>query len=63
MSSVDEPSYGPWEFSITCRRPTIGSRWYRGNFTLGLLIDIHPRFVNFVFGFLLFEIVVGWNRD
>jgi len=45
-----------------CQRPQTGSRWYRGNFTLGLVIDIHPRFVNVILCLLAVEIGIGWNK-
>jgi hypothetical protein len=44
---------------LICQRPHTGSRWYRGNFTLGLAIDIHPRFVNVVLCLLAVEIGIG----
>lgn len=51
-----------WHFSWICQRPTAGSRWYRGNFTLGLVIDSHPRFVNVIVGLLLVEVGVSWEK-
>ena len=46
---------------LICQRPQTGSRWYRGNFTLGLAIDIHPRFVNVILCLLVVEIGIGWK--
>ena len=47
---------------LFCQRPTIGSKWYRGNFTLGLAIDIHPRFVNVILCLLAVEFGIGWTK-
>jgi len=46
-----------------CQRPTIGGKWYRGNFTIGLEIDSHPRFVNVILCLLVIEIGIGWAKD
>ena len=55
-------NYSPWKFGLICQRPNTGSRWYRGNFTLGLMIDSHPRFVHFIIGVLFVEFGVSWHR-
>ena len=52
----------PWKFNWIWQRPTVGSRWYRGNFTLGLMIDSHPRFVHFIIGLLFIEVGVSWKK-
>jgi len=52
----------PWRFSLICQRPTIGSHWYRGNFTLGLMIDSHPRFVHLILGLLWIELGVSLEK-
>ena len=64
MSETNEASVQSivrWRFSWICQRPTFGSRWYRGNFTFGLMIDSHPRFVHFIVGLLVFE--VGFSLE
>lgn len=48
--------------SIICQRPTIGSRWYRGNFSLGVFVDSHPRFINVILGLLFVEVGIGWRK-
>lgn len=41
-----EPVVSRW--SWFAQRPTVGSRWYFGNFAIGLIVDSHPRFTNIV---------------
>lgn len=48
---------------IVFQRPNIGSKWYYGNFSLGLMIDSHPRFFNFIIALVIFEIVISWDKD
>lgn len=45
-----------------CQRPVTGSRWYRGNFTLGIMVDSHPGFVNIIIGLLVVEIGVSLEK-
>jgi hypothetical protein len=56
-------TYGRWKPSLICQRPTIGSRWYRGNFSLGLAIDSHPRFINVILCLLFIEVGFGMKRE
>jgi hypothetical protein len=49
-------------WSLICQRPNRGSRWYYGNFSLGLMIDSHPRFVNVILGLVFVEIGVAWTN-
>ena len=51
-----------WRFSWICQRPTIGSRWYQGNFNLGLMIDSHPQFFNCIIGLLFIEVGVSFEK-
>lgn len=44
------------------QRPATGSRWYFGNFTLGLTVDAHPRFVNVIACLFFVEIGLGWQK-
>ena len=49
---------------IRIKKPHIGSKWYRGNFSIGILIDSHPRFVNLIVALLFVEIVFGlYKKD
>lgn len=45
------------------QRPNTGSRWFFGNFSLGIMVDAHPRFVNVIFAFVIVEMVIGWERQ
>lgn len=45
------------------QRPNTGSRWFFGNFSLGIMVDSHPRFVNVIFAFLVVEMVIAWRRQ
>ena len=62
-ASATTPCSPRWRFSLTTQKPHIGSRWYRGNFSLGVLVDSHPRFVNVVFAFVVIEVVVSWAKE
>lgn len=55
--------YTPWKFNAFARRPDVGSRWYYGNFTLGLAFDCHPRFWNLILCLGLVEIGIGGTRE
>lgn len=44
------------------QRPHTGSRWFFGNFSLGIMVDAHPRFVNVILAFVVVEMVIGWER-
>lgn len=59
----DPVRLGPWKANLIFQQPTVGSRWYRGNFTLGLTVDSHPRFVNVILCLLFIEIGVGLTRE
>lgn len=52
----------PWKFNWICQRPTMGSRWYRGNFTLGFMVDSHPRFVHLILGLIFIEVGLSWKK-
>lgn len=55
--------YTPWRISLICQPPNIGSRWYRGNFTLGLAVDSHPRYIHVILCLIVVEIGLGWSRQ
>ena len=56
-SDLSESTGSPrWEYRPFIQRPTIGSRWWRGNFTLGLVVDSHPRFKTFILALIFFEV-------
>ena len=59
---LDGMNAKPWRFGFICQRPVLGSKWYRGNFTLGLMIDSHPRFVHLIVGLLFIEVGVSWEK-
>lgn len=48
---------------ISFQRPVTGSRWFFGNFSLGILVDSHPRFFNLILAFIFFEVVVKIKGD
>lgn len=52
----------PMGLRLFFQRPPTGSKWYRGNFTFGLEIDSHPRFVNVILCLLIVEIGIGWTK-
>lgn len=60
---MNETRYTPWKMSLFCQWPTIGSRWYRGNFMFGIAVDNHPRFVNLVLCIWFLEFGVGFTRE
>lgn len=68
MSSENAKTSAPvdavvrWRFSWIFQRPSVGSRWYRGNFNLGLMIDSHPRFLHLIVGFLFVEVGVSFEK-
>lgn len=49
--------------SIYFQRPITGSKWYRGNFNLGLMVDSHPRFFSVVVGLIVVEIVIAFKQS
>lgn len=56
-------TYGRWRWRPICQRPRRGSRWWRGNFGLGVLVDSHPRFVNVILALVVLEVGIHWERD
>ncbi len=48
---------------ISVQKPNYGSTWYRGNFTLGLAVDSHPKFINVILAFWFFEVVISWTVE
>lgn len=48
--------------SVFIQGPTYGSKWYRGNFAIGLLVDNHPAFLHIILSLWFVEIGVSWNR-
>lgn len=42
--------------------PNTAGHWFFGNFSLGIMIDAHPRFVNLIFAFVIVEMVIAWER-
>lgn len=50
-------------WSAWANRLTVGSRWYYGNFQVGVSIDSHPRFFTVSVQLLFFELCAGWTRD
>jgi hypothetical protein len=63
MTMTDPIEYGPWKLRCCVRRPIRRSRWFYGNFTLGFIIDSHPRFRNFMLCLLVVEFGIGWTRE
>jgi len=57
------PCSSSWGFTLYCQRPHIGSAWWRGNFSLGIMVDSHPRFVNVIFAFVFVEVVFGFSLE
>lgn len=59
--------YGSWDIGkmikLSIQKPRVGSKWYRGNFNLGLLIDNHPRFTNIIIALLFIEFAFSWTRE
>lgn len=55
--------YTPWAFSPFCQRPETGSRWFFGNFALGVTIDSHPRFRTITLCLLFVELGLSWTRE
>jgi len=51
-----------WTIEPYINRPWIGGRWYRGNYSLGILFDSHPQFVNVTLALVLIEIGVAFKR-
>lgn len=51
------------KWALTVHRPTMGSRWWYGNFGLGLMLDNHPRFFNLVLCLVVVDVCIGWTRD
>ena len=39
-----------------------GSRWFYGNFDLGILFDNHPRFMNVIVGMVFWRLVISVDR-
>jgi len=48
---------------ITFQGPTIGSKFYYGNFTLGVMVDSHPRFFHLILAFVFFEVVFSLKKQ
>jgi hypothetical protein len=48
--------------TITFHRSPTGSKFYYGNFTLGVMVDSHPRFFNLILAFVFFEICISWEK-
>lgn len=59
LDSIDQSR---WRFSFILQRPVTGSRWFRGNFSLGLMVDSHPRFVHLIIGLVFVEFGCGWVK-
>lgn len=55
--------YTPWKMGLIFQKPSYGSQWYYGNFSLGLAIDGHPRFYNVILCLLVFEIGLSFQRE
>ena len=53
---------GQWQIGGIFQKPTYGSRWYRGIFTLGLMVDSHPRFFNVIVALWFVEIGVSAEK-
>lgn len=56
-------AYTRWRCKPIFNRPTTGATWWRGNFSLGLHVDIHQRWVNVILCLLVVEIGIGWSRE
>jgi hypothetical protein len=60
---LNREGYTPWKYSCSFQRPTYGSKWYYGNFTIGLQYDSHPRFTNLILSFWWIELVISRERS
>lgn len=55
--------YTQYKFHWFMQKPTYGSKWYYGNFSLGILIDSHPRWKTFILALGFFEVGISFERD
>lgn len=55
--------YTKWKPGLILQKPTYGSKWYIGNFTIGLMVDSHPRYVHIILGLWFVEFGVFFSRD
>lgn len=46
---------------IGIQRPTKGSKPWYGNFTLGLMVDNHPRFTNVIVALVVVEVIISFG--
>lgn len=51
------------EMKISLQRPTTGSKPWYGNFSLGILVDNHPRFTNVILALVFVELVVSYQAQ
>lgn len=47
--------------ALHVQKPTIGSKPWYGNFSLGILVDNHPRFTSLILALVFIEIVLSWK--
>ncbi len=46
---------------IAIQHPTVGSKPYYGNFSLGVMVDSHPRFLNVIVALVIVEVVISFT--
>lgn len=46
--------------TLSLQKPTTGSKPWYGNFSLGVMVDNHPRFTNIIIAFVFVEVVVSF---
>ena len=56
-------NYSQWEFKWHFSRPTRGSRRSFGNFQIGIEVNRHPRFREYILCLLWFHVGVTWHRS
>jgi hypothetical protein len=47
--------------TVHLQRPIRGSKPWYGNFSLGLMIDNHPRFTNIIIALMFVELVIAFK--
>lgn len=60
---LTKEKYTPWKYRVSIAKPTYGSRWYYGNFCVGIQVDSHPRFTNLIVSLWFVEIVFSRERS
>jgi len=55
--------YAQWEFKWHYSKPNRGSRRSFGNFLVGLKVNRHPRFREYIVGLWWCQVGVTWHRE